>query len=154
MVRSILVVCLGNTCRSPMAEALLRRALPGCEISSAGLEPPDGAPADPRAARLLAEEGYDLTGHHARTVDAALVANADLVLVMDTEQRDELESRYGIACGKTFRLCEFVPADVPDPFCCSQNMFAIVLGLIKQGVESWSARIQNMALANQHGEAS
>jgi protein-tyrosine phosphatase len=157
MIKSILVVCLGNICRSPMAETLLREALPNCQIASAGLAPLEGAAADPRAVSLLGAEGSAIRAHRARTVNAALIDWADLVLVMDGEQRDEIEERFPQARGKVYRLCEFVHADVPDPFGCSQNMFSIVLGLIKQGIESWSVRIQatrNNVPANCHGEAS
>ncbi|KAI3591371.1 Low molecular weight protein-tyrosine-phosphatase, Etp [Cupriavidus sp. U2] len=153
MVRSILVICIGNRCRSPMAAALLSRALPHCNVLSAGLAPPVGATADPRAVRLLAIEGDDLSQHRARAVDQSLVTDADLVLVMDEEQRDAIETLYPQARGKTHRLCEQQKADVPDPFGGSQNMFVIVLGLIKKGVESWSARIHAAEPAHRHGEA-
>ncbi|MGO4306591.1 MULTISPECIES: low molecular weight protein-tyrosine-phosphatase [unclassified Cupriavidus] len=154
MVRTILVVCLGNRCRSPMAADLLKRALPECNVVSAGLEPPVGATADPRAVRLLATEGGDLAAHRARAIDAALVAGADLVLVMDDEQREVLEDMFPAARGKTYRLCEREQTDVPDPYGGSQNMFVIVLGLIKMGVESWSARILAAEPAHRHGGAS
>ena len=154
MIRSILVVCLGNRCRSPMAESLLRRALPNCRVRSAGLDPPVGATADPRAASLLAMEGCTLESHRAVTVDESLIAVSDLVLVMDNEQRDELERLYPQARGKTYRLCEFSHVDVPDPYGGSQGMFVLVLGLIKQGVESWSAHIQAITPANSYGKAS
>ncbi|MCY1215393.1 Low molecular weight protein-tyrosine-phosphatase Ptp [compost metagenome] len=153
-IHSILVVCLGNVCRSPMAACLLSHALPDCEIMSAGLAPPVGAAADPRAVRLLAHEGYDLRGHRARAVDATLVNAADLVLVMDRYQRDELEHMFPQARGKTYRLCEFVQADVPDPYGGSQGMFAVALVLIKQGIESWSAQLEAVTPALRHGEAS
>lgn len=153
MVQSILVVCIGNRCRSPMAAALLSRALPQCRIVSAGLAPPVGATADPRAVRLLAIEGDDLTAHRARALDVELVTGADLVLVMDEEQRDALEDMYPQARGKTYRLCEQEETDVPDPFGGSQSMFVIVLGLIKKGVESWSARIHAAEPAHRHGGA-
>ncbi|ABF12709.1 low molecular weight protein-tyrosine-phosphatase [Cupriavidus metallidurans] len=152
-IRSILVVCIGNRCRSPMAAALLGRALPQCRVLSAGLAPPVGAAADPRAVRLLAVEGSDLTDHRARAVSAALVAGADLVLVMDEEQRDALEDMYPQARGKTYRLCEQEQTDVPDPFSGSMSMFVIALGLIKMGVESWSARIHAAEPAHRHGGA-
>lgn len=142
MVRSILVVCLGNMCRSPMAEGLLRRALPGCEVHSAGLAPPVGAAADPRAVRLLAREGLDLRRHRARAVNDAMLSRADLVLVMDEELREELVALFPHAAHKTHRLCEFIPADVPDPYTGSQQMFALVLELIRQGITAWSARLQ------------
>lgn len=154
MIRSILVICVGNVCRSPMAACLLRRALPDCEVASAGLAPPVGANADPRAVRLLANEGCDLASHRARAVDAIMVAAADLVLVMDNEQRRELELLFPQARGKTYRLCEFVQADVPDPYGCSVSMFNIVLELIKQGVATWLAQFEAVASARTDGEAS
>lgn len=153
MIRSILVVCIGNRCRSPMAAALLSRELPQCSVLSAGLAPPVGATADPRAVRLLALEGDDLSAHRARAVDDALVTGADLVLVMDEEQRDALVDMFPKARGKTYRLCEEQQTDVPDPFGGSQSMFVIVLGLIKMGVESWSAQIHAAAPAHRHGGA-
>lgn len=154
MVHSILVVCVGNICRSPMAACLLGHVLPACEVASAGLAPPVGAPASPNAVRLLAREGFDISSHRARAVDDALVAAADLILVMDSEQRDEIERVYPHARGKTHRLCEFSRTDVPDPYGCSQNMFGIVLELIKQGIASWSARLGAAAPADVQGEAS
>lgn len=153
MVKSILVICTGNVCRSPMAAYLLKRALPDCAIASAGLAPPVGAPADPRAARLLAIEGLDLSGHRARAVDARMVASAQLVLVMESDQRLDLESLFPQARGKTYRLCEFAQTDVPDPYGCSVSMFSIVLELIKLGIASWSAQIEASTSANTHGEA-
>lgn len=153
MIQNILVVCLGNTCRSPMAECLLRQALPMCEIRSAGLAPPVGAAAHPRTISLMAREGHELRGHRARELDTELVAWADLVLVMDLEQRDEVEHRFPEARGRVYRIGEFIQTDVPDPFGCSQNMFTIALGLIKKGIESWSERVRVNAPTECHGEA-
>jgi protein-tyrosine phosphatase len=154
MIRSVLVVCLGNVCRSPMAACLLARELPACQVWSAGLAPPIGAPIDPRAARALAREGYQFAGHRARAIDPSLVAAADLILVMDNNQRAELELIYPQAQGKTYRLCEYTQCDVPDPFGCSQGMFDIVLEMIKQGIASWSAQLAIVVPADSHGEAS
>ncbi len=156
MPRSILVICLGNICRSPMAAVLLHRALPGYEVTSAGLAPPIGAAADPRAVRLLAQEGCDLAGHRARAVEGALVDSADLVLVMDNLQREALEQRFPQSRGKTFRLCEGMDLDVPDPYGCSQQMFSIVLEMIKQGISSWSSQLEpedGVASTDSHWEA-
>jgi protein-tyrosine phosphatase len=154
MPASILVLCIGNICRSPMAATLLRQALPACEVASAGLAPPVGAAADPHAVRLLAREGCDLADHRARAVDDAMVAAADLVLVMDSVQREALEERFPQSRGKTFRLCETLGVDVPDPYGCSQQMFCIVLELIKQGISAWSEQLEAVATAASHGEAS
>ncbi|WP_325169659.1 low molecular weight protein-tyrosine-phosphatase [Cupriavidus pauculus] len=153
-IQTILVVCLGNRCRSPMAALLLQRALPECQVVSAGLEPPVGVGADPRAVRLLWQEGLDLRGHRARAIDHALVRQADLVLVMETDQRLALEAMHGCAHGKTFRLCESIDADVPDPYGGSHGMFAVVLGMIRHGVEAWTTRVQQIENARGCKESS
>ena len=62
----IVCVCTGNTCRSPMAAALLGRLLPGIEVTSAGLYAEDGAPASYHALLAMDELGVDISGHMAR----------------------------------------------------------------------------------------
>ena len=69
MIRHVLVVCVGNICRSPMAEALLRRELRGQEgftVDSAGLGALVGHPASEYSVELMAEIGEDISGHRAR----------------------------------------------------------------------------------------
>ena len=56
-IRHVLTVCLGNICRSPMAEGLLAAAMPDCEVASAGLGALSGHPADPIAQALMQERG-------------------------------------------------------------------------------------------------
>jgi protein-tyrosine phosphatase len=130
-----------------MAAAVLQRTLPDCRVTSAGLAPPVGRPADPRAVRAMAREGYDIGAHRARLVDADMIAAADLVLVMDCDQRNEIECRFPQALGKTFRFCEVTRTDIPDPLGCSQNMFSIVLTMVKQGTASWRAQLGAEAAA-------
>jgi protein-tyrosine phosphatase len=98
-----------------MAEQLLRRALPKCRVVSAGIAPPVGANADPRAIRLLALEGLDLRCHRTRPIDVTLISEADLILVMESDQRQRIEATYACALGKTYRICESIDIDVPDP---------------------------------------
>ena len=83
MLNRVLVVCVGNICRSPMAEAMLRARLgrrPRFEVSSAGVGALVGHPADPFAMELMRERGLDIAAHRARQVTPELVAAHDLVL--------------------------------------------------------------------------
>jgi protein-tyrosine-phosphatase len=83
----ILLVCTGNTCRSPLAEALLRkklahRGVDGLQVSSAGTGAWDGAPASEGAYLVALEHGLDLSAHRARLLTREVVGTADLVLTM------------------------------------------------------------------------
>ena len=97
MIRSVLMVCEGNVCRSPLAAALLAREVPGLEVASAGTRALVGAGADLHAVELMSERSIDISGHVARTVDPQMMRSYDLVLVMTSAQREELLTRYPFA---------------------------------------------------------
>jgi protein-tyrosine phosphatase len=106
----VLVVCTGNICRSPAAEALLRAGLgrrSGIAVTSAGLEARVGAPMDVPMRRLLQERGLSTTGAAARQLTPELVQAADLVLTMTTEQRAAVVTQVPTAVRRTFTLREF-----------------------------------------------
>ena len=88
--RSILVVCQGNVCRSPYLEALLRRALPDIEVSSAGFIGP-GLPVPDHSATIAARRGLNLSSHRSRLLTPGLLRQADLVIVMDVRQAWNVE---------------------------------------------------------------
>lgn len=141
MFESILVVCIGNICRSPMAERLLKHALPNKTISSAGLGALVGEGADPCAQQLLLAEGIDLSDHVARQLNADLVASHELILVMTERQKTGLESEYPSARGRVFRYCHWSGADVPDPYQLETAAFEHALTLIRQGTSDWAAKL-------------
>lgn len=95
-LRSILVVCHGNICRSPVAAALLRQALgpAGIRVESAGFIGPN-RPSPPAAVATAARHGVDLSDHRSRLLTADLVRSAELIVVMDAAQRREVCDRFG-----------------------------------------------------------
>jgi len=109
---SILVVCSGNICRSPVAEGLLRRAVqrrfgpdaPG--VSSAGTIGLEGSPATRESVEASAERGIDISAHVARRLTDAMVQGSDLVVCMAAEHRAEIGQRVPAAIDRTFTLKE------------------------------------------------
>lgn len=142
MIKTVLVVCIGNICRSPMAEALLRQALPEANVVSAGLGALVGQPADAHAVDLMKDLNLDITGHRARQINRAIATQADLILVMDNWQRQEIQQLHPATTGRVFRLGELAKFDVPDPYREGRPAFDNALELIQRGVEAWVPRIQ------------
>ena len=144
MIRQVLVVCIGNICRSPMAEGLLRQALPQVQFGSAGISAMVGHGADPIAVQIMAGAGVDITAHRARMVTDAIAREADLILVMDEQQKQQLAMQYPHVRGKVFRLAETSRQDIPDPYRQSPEIFRSVFLLIENGVDEWAKRINSI----------
>ena len=145
MIRHILVVCVGNICRSPMAEALLRRELRGQDeftVESAGLGALVGHPASEHSVELMAEIGEDITGHRARQIHPDMVRDADLVLVMEAGHRRAIDDADPTARGKVYRLGEWQDKDIDDPYRQPKTAYADALEDIEEGVRLWIERIR------------
>ncbi len=122
--KRILLVCTGNICRSPLAAALLDRALAqrgidGIEVASAGTGAWDGAPVSEGAYLVGLERGLDLSAHRARLLTRELVEDADLILTMARHHRARVDELGGES--RVFVLGEYAgregdEAEVSDPF--------------------------------------
>ena len=91
------------------------------------------------------ERGLDIEHHRARQLSLDLCQRADLILVMDAEQRRALERRYPFVNGKVFRLCEQDKQDVPDPYQAGRAAFQTSLALIEAGASQWANRISRVS---------
>lgn len=138
MINHVLMICTGNICRSPMAQALLVRRLSSrnlaTKVESAGLHALVGHPADPLALDLMRERGLDLSKHRARQVSKDLLRASDLILTMEADQQRETESIDSTLRGRVHRLGKVGRFDVPDPYVRGRAAFEQALALIERGL--------------------
>jgi protein-tyrosine phosphatase len=155
----ILFVCLGNICRSPSAEAVLReiaaREAPelGIEVDSAGTAGYHiGEPPDERSQEAARRRGYDMTPLRARIVEPEDFERFDLILAMDRNNLATLRRRAPVAVRERVRLfLEFAPdagaTEVPDPYYGGATGFEQVLDLVEAASRGLSAPLRERARA-------
>lgn len=146
MFENILVVCIGNICRSPVAEALLKDALKNkgaknYNISSAGLGAMVGHEPDKVVCELMLEKNMDISGYRATQLNHQMIRGADLILVMESKHKDLIEHKEASAKGKVFRLGEWGSFEIADPYQQERKVFEEVVQLIEKGVKDWVDKI-------------
>ena len=138
---NILVVCVGNICRSPMAEALLKQRYPNKNINSAGVGALVGHPADPAALEIMNEQQLDITKHLAKQIDESLAKKADIIFTMSDGQTKWIEERWPFCRGKTFKLGHWKDKDIADPYKHEKSAFQTAYQDIVDSLEQWSEKI-------------
>jgi len=124
--KTVLLVCYGNICRSPMAEGFLNRMLldkndkpMGIRVLSAGLHAFGGSPTA-EAIEVMRAEGINISGYRSRQLTRELIEEADLILTMKKEYKDMIVSRHPEFKHKVFTLKEFAgeteDLDIADPY--------------------------------------
>ena len=146
----LLLVCMGNICRSPMAEGILRARAKAqglvLLLDSAGTHDYHrGQAPDPRARAVAAQRGAAIDDLRARRIEAVDFARFDHVLVADGDNLDALRQRFGAAAAKAERLLGFAGVspeiDVPDPYYGSSRDFEAVADLLERAADGILARI-------------
>lgn len=138
VIFSILVVCTGNSCRSPIAAALLKEAFKKERVivTSAGTVAPVGSSPTKFAIEVAQEMGVDVSGHRARLLRPEMVEGADLVLVMEERHKERVVEMRPEAEGKTKFLGGYpdIKREIPDPIGRSIEVYREVGLLMKAGV--------------------
>lgn len=139
----IVIVCTGNTCRSPMAEALLRDILDRrfgredvARVLSAGVAAQRGHGASPQSVEVMGRRGLDLTGHASQPLDDPLMSMADLVLTLTRQHRDSILAAWPNRKGRIFTLRRD-GGDVSDPVGLHVNVYEQCADQIRDELEKW-----------------
>ena len=143
MFNTILVICTGNICRSPIAHGLLAARLPGKTVLSAGTMAMVGDGADPHSVAVCAAHGLDISGHRAQQLTQPLLQGADLVLTLDASHSAWINGRYPPYRGKVHKLGKWrKDEDVPDPYRHPLAAFEHCFEQVEAMVEDWLPKLK------------
>ena len=148
-MKKILFVCSGNTCRSPLAEAVARSILParaGFEVavSSAGTSALDGCQASGFSLEVADEHGLDLSAHRARALTREMIRDADLIVTMGVRHRDAIGQLDADAVEYTYLLTNFsdhLHGEIPDPIGSGRDVYERTYLAIRDCIESMAGRL-------------
>ncbi|AVR05029.1 arsenate reductase/protein-tyrosine-phosphatase family protein [Pluralibacter gergoviae] len=142
MFNSILVICTGNICRSPIGERILRRSLPGKKIDSAGVGALVDHEADRSAMLIAKKHGLCLDGHKGTQFTSSLGRQYDLLLVMENIHLEQVSRIAPEVRGKTMLFGHWLSGkEIPDPYRKSDEAFESVYQLIDLASQHWIAKL-------------
>lgn len=157
---NILFVCTGNTCRSSMAEGILKYLLneynvENISVSSAGISALDGDMANKNAIRVLNNRGINISNHSARQIDEAILVNSDLILTM-TDSHKRILTKYAPEfSNKIFTLREFaykingensegINFDIHDPYGMDYHVYQLCMEEIETELKRIIKNVNNL----------
>lgn len=139
MFNKILVVCVGNICRSPTAERLLKQYHPQLTVGSAGLGALVGKGAEATAMSVAADHQLSLEGHCARQVTGRLCRDYDLILAMEKRHIASLHELAPEMRGKVMLFGHWDnEREIPDPYRKSREAFEAVYTLLERSARQWA----------------
>ncbi|HCE8951677.1 TPA: protein tyrosine phosphatase [Raoultella ornithinolytica] len=139
MFRSVLVVCVGNICRSPTGEMLLKQKLNGFKIDSAGLKAMISCPADEMAKEVAAQHNLSLDSHIAKQLTIELCKEHDLILVMEKKHIDLVCKLAPELRGKTMLFGHWLDQkEIADPYKKSREAFESVYQILDKSAQHWA----------------
>lgn len=114
MIKNVLFVCTGNTCRSPMAQGMFKKILQEKDkdyyrynIQSAGISAIPGIKPTIEAVKVMLEHGIDISQYESQPLEEDSIKRADLILVMTNEHKEYIKKKYPFAQNKVFLIKEF-----------------------------------------------
>ncbi len=148
---TVCFLCLGNICRSPLAERYFRERLSSVDfdcgsIQSAGFIEKEGRSSPDSAIEVAREFGVDLTDHRSQCVDSDLLNDSDLVLLMDAWNYWYLKREYEDELEKAYFLRSFVGDDdfeIEDPYSTDEETFRRVYGEVTSAVDSLADALED-----------
>lgn len=142
MFNNILVVCMGNICRSPTGERLLQAHFPNKKIHSAGIIAKENMPANESAMRIALNHNLSLDNHKSRRLTKELCQEADLILVMENDHIDKVHRQFPETRGKVMLFGQWLnKIEIPDPHKRSDEMFEHVYQLMENAVSQWQGKV-------------
>ncbi len=159
-MKTILFICTGNICRSPMAEGLFRNAVRGrgkYKVISAGVGAVNGQPPSLHAVNALRDLGLDITGQRSRMLTGQLVQEADYIFGMTRGHVDAVSLLYPASSEKCFLLREFdetldfYEKDISDPIGGSFEVYVKCRDQIEQGIESMLKFVEQTSAGSASG---
>lgn len=141
-MKNILVVCVGNICRSPVGERILAARLPRSLVTSAGIGALIGHEADKTAANVARSHGVSLDGHVARQFTPMIGGESDLILVMEPGHRREIGRQAPHLLGRIMLFDHWTEGKgIPDPYQQSQDDHENTFHLISAAANAWATRL-------------
>ena len=142
MFDKILVVCVGNICRSPLGEYLLESLLPNKKVVSAGVGALVGEPADKYAMQVAIDHGINLGAHQAQQLTPDLCRDFDLILVMEQGHIDAVTEIFAEARGKTMLFAYWLDQQaIPDPYRQNKQVFEQTYQLLEASAIAWAKKL-------------